>query len=103
MNSRLSSRAGVFGGLPGVASESCCNAGTVLEVSMRVLFVFLAVVMGCSTATVRLTERPEEPVGCCCAYGDCRDRFTGEQCASEGDFQGWTYAWHAGPCTETDR
>ena len=45
---------------------------------------------------------PREPVGCCCTYGDCRERFTQEECASEGEFQGWTYTWHNGECSAQD-
>ena len=43
-----------------------------------------------------------EPTGCCCSYGERRERFTQETCASEGEFQGWRYTWHAGECTERD-
>jgi len=76
--------------------------GVMKGVFMRALVVMLVVAAGCSTTAVRQTATSEEPVGCCCAYGDCRERLTQEECASVANFQGWTYAWHAGPCTETD-
>jgi len=68
---------------------------------MRVLGVLLLLATACSTITAR-RAMSDAPVGCCCAYGDCRERFTQEQCVNEGEFQGWTYAWHAGPCTDGD-
>ena len=69
---------------------------------MRMLGGFLLLVTACSTITARPVTF-DAPVGCCCAYGDCRERLTQEQCVKEGEFQGWTYAWHAGPCTDGDR
>jgi hypothetical protein len=64
--------------------------------------VLFAAAVGCSATTVRMAATSREPVGCCCTYGDCRERFTQEECASGGEFQGWTYTWHAGACTKSD-
>ena len=67
---------------------------------MRFLALLLTLAAGCSITT---SKPPSEgSVGCCCTYGDCRERFTEHECASEGNFQGWTYTWHAGPCTENN-
>jgi len=68
----------------------------------QTLALLLAFAAGCSATTLGLAATSGEPEGCCCTYGDCRERFTQEACVSEGEFQGWTYAWHAGPCTERD-
>ena len=64
--------------------------------------LLLAFAAGCSLSTARTAATPAEPAGCCCTYGDCRERFAQEACASEGEFQGWTYTWHAGECTAQD-
>ena len=64
--------------------------------------VLFASAAGCSATTVKLASTSQDPVGCCCTYGDCRERFTQENCASEGEFQGWTYTWHAGACNKSD-
>jgi len=62
---------------------------------MRVLGDLLLLATACSTITAR-PAMSDAPVGCCCAYGDCRE------CVNEGEFQGWTYAWHPGPCAGGD-
>lgn len=68
----------------------------------KILLALLAFVAGCAAMNARQAATPREPTACCCTYGSCRERFTQEECASEGEFQGWTYTWHAGPCTEND-
>ena len=68
---------------------------------MKARVLLLALAVGCSASTARLPVT-QEPVGCCCTYGDCRERFTHEDCASEGQFQGWTHTWHTGECGDQD-
>jgi hypothetical protein len=58
--------------------------------------------VGCSSIGTHSPAAGSESTGCCCAYDNCRDAFTQDACAKQGDFQGWTYAWHAGPCTVAD-
>ena len=70
------------------------------EIPMKARVLLLAFAVGCSTSRLAATAR--EPVGCCCTYGDCRERYTHEECASEGEFQGWTYTWHTGDCSAQD-
>jgi len=65
-----------------------------------VFVLLLALVMGCSTMSTKTAS--SEPVGCCCAYGNCRKALTEPECAKAGQFQGWTYTWHAGECTAQD-
>jgi hypothetical protein len=69
---------------------------------VKAYLLLLAVAATCSASTGRMAEVPEEPAGCCCAYGDCREEFTQEACARKGEFQGWTYTWHAGECATYD-
>ena len=69
---------------------------------MKARVLLLAFAVGCSTSTPRLAATAREPVGCCCTYGDCRERFTQEECAREGEFEGWTYTWHTGECSAQD-
>jgi hypothetical protein len=66
------------------------------------LLVWLAAGAGCSAMSTHQATQPQAPIGCCCTYGDCREKFTQQNCVSEGEFQGWTYAWHPGPCTKDD-
>jgi len=73
-----------------------------MRMLVRAHFLLLALVAACSASTARVAAAPEEPAGCCCSYGDCREQFTQEACAREGEFQGWTYTWHAGECTSQD-
>ena len=65
-----------------------------------VLALLLALVMSCSI--MRGKTASTEPVGCCCAYGDCRKALTQPECVKAAQFQGWTYTWHAGECTAQD-
>jgi len=69
---------------------------------MKARVLLLAFAVGCTASRTRVAATPPAPVGCCCTYGDCRERFTQEQCASEGEFQGWTYTWHTGECGAQD-
>ena len=46
------------------------------EIPMKARVLLLAFAVGCSASTVRVAETAREPVGCCCSYGDCRERFT---------------------------
>jgi hypothetical protein len=66
------------------------------------LALLLALVAGCSATTAKVPATSAAPLGCCCTFGDCRERFTQETCVSEAEFQGWTYTWRAGPCTKED-
>jgi hypothetical protein len=66
----------------------------------RSLVLAGTVFAGCSTVAPR--PAVTGPVGCCCTFGDCRKDFTQSECAKEGEFQGWTYTWHPGPCTVAD-
>ena len=45
---------------------------------MRMLGGLLLLVTACSTITARPVTF-DAPVGCCCAYGDCRERLTQEE------------------------
>ena len=58
---------------------------------MNARVLLLAFAVGCSASTARVAATAREPVRCCCTHGDCRERFTQKECASEGEFQGWTY------------
>jgi len=69
---------------------------------MKACALLLAVALGCASSTVRVASTQPDRVGCCCTYGDCRERFTQHECVSEGQFQGWTYTWHAGECGADD-
>jgi hypothetical protein len=69
---------------------------------MKARVLLLAFVLGCSASTARVAAPARQPVGCCCTYGDCRERFTQEECASEGEFEGWTYTRHTGECSAQD-
>jgi hypothetical protein len=60
----------------------------------------LALIVGCSPT--HAPQSGSEETGCCCAYENCRPAFTQESCAKQGDFQGWTYTWHPGACTDAD-
>ena len=62
--------------------------------------LLLALAVGCSTMNGKTVST--EPEGCCCAYGDCRPALTQPACERNAEFQGWTYTWHAGECTEHD-
>ena len=73
-----------------------------MQMLVRTYLLLLALAAACSASTARLPPAPDEPAGCCCAFGDCREQFTQEACARGGEFQGWTYTWHAGECTTYD-
>ena len=73
-----------------------------MKILVKVLPVLLAFAAGCSATSTRPEAASREPVGCCCTYGDCREKLTQRQCVSEAEFQEWTYTWHAGPCTKSD-
>jgi len=60
----------------------------------------LAFAVGCSI--MKANTASTEPGGCCCAYGDCRKALTQPECVKQAEFQGWTYTWHAGECTDQD-
>ena len=66
------------------------------------LFLALALAAGCSATSPRQAPKSQDPVGCCCTYGDCREQFTQQDCVGEAEFQQWTYTWHAGRCTKND-
>jgi hypothetical protein len=48
-------------------------------------------------------RRDAGPPGCCCSYYNCRSDYGQDECARNGEFQGWTYSWHEGACTDADR
>ncbi len=41
--------------------------------------------------------------GCCCAFDNCRSGYSQPECVANAQFQGWTYTWHDGACTSSDR
>jgi hypothetical protein len=69
---------------------------------MKACALLLAFAAACSAATPKVAAIPQDPAGCCCGYGDCRADLTQDACVSEAEFQGWTYTWHAGACTDQD-
>jgi len=73
----------------------------VMKATLRAVPIALA--MGCSATTTREPVAAADAIGCCCSYGDCRADLTQSECVKEAEFQGWTYAWHAGACTKDDR
>ena len=68
----------------------------------KIVHAILVCAVGCSATSSSPAPSSTEPVGCCCSYGNCREGLTPSDCATIGEFQGWTYTWHAGPCTTTD-
>jgi len=68
----------------------------------RRIFALIVVpsLLGCAVSKAK----PDlvDPIGCCCAFGDCRDDLSQSECVKEAEFQGWTYTWHAGKCNEHD-
>jgi hypothetical protein len=68
--------------------------------SARSLALAGMVLTGCSTVSAR--HEAGGPVGCCCTFGNCRADLTRDNCAEEGQFQGWAFTWHPGACTSDD-
>jgi len=74
---------------------------------MRTRWTVLAILLGCGVGCAGMRANPEMvmPVlsGCCCTYGECRESRTQQDCASQGECNGWTYDWHPETCTAADK
>jgi hypothetical protein len=68
----------------------------------RALVLLVLLGVGCSSMRSDRHAPGSDVVGCCCAYDNCAESLTNGGCARRAEFQGWTYTWHQGPCTDAD-
>lgn len=67
------------------------------------LALLVALTAGCAATGSRPVPAatPATAPGCCCTLGTCR-ALSQEDCVAESQFQGWTYKWHPGACSDAD-
>jgi hypothetical protein len=65
------------------------------------LALMLVAIASAACAPHRTT--PGTATGCCCAFDNCLAGYSQPDCVANAQFQGWTYTWHEGACTSSDR